>query len=1083
MGFFDKFFKSKKSSSVKVKSFAEEESEVIPDLKQLVLKQYEINGLSIEAINSHFLAPCLEVLLANSYEKNNYDHNPEAYREKYFLFLAITNLVYHYPFDEIIEGILSHFFKEGKPYYAISDLIRSGGSHLLTAHPEKHLIISSGSSILRIYHALYIRKDQNFSYALQVHSILNNARTSEFKDGFSILLEIATRRIVYETPWILSHLVIFKEYDRRTKLTTTYTDKKEEVILKLEKVLSDFNSSYIFNLELSKLLLITEHILYLERNEIFLKTNYRDRKKIGLKEIGEELEPFINAAKDSMPSFMDVWMYHGSFYFSSDISKLYKEITENLLSINKFSNSDYNRWLSVYQYIGKEHVKSFYSPLFDNYVKTQNFSDYATQQFTKYFYTFYGINESRPMPKKLVEGLCKIADANNNTFEREFLKQCYRSPISVSMLTSDSYGFYTGSKNALEESVLTIHSQFNAYVPSSVKSVNKGQYYQEEHELFALNIEGEDYKVPHSFTGVLNKILAERQVGVRLVPVPICSSKDYYGNTRYIATLSIINVTQFKYLTEQYIPLRFPELRGVRAYESISYINMEGKAFHEINSKDVFEGGEQVFSAGFAKNVKWSWFKETYVDQLRSKHKWYRAMDTLTSFAGTKNPNKKWVSDMNSIIDEMGEEQYFDELNSLIYESREEKSWFFDEYNKTLKGMIWSCILRSTERSLLIVKAVTELSYVKISGIGPRSTKTGNFCMEALANSPSEIAYGILQLMRLKSKYPRFVKAIDKYIEKYKANNKSNLEELEDKALPNFGFSQGVKTYNFKDVLLQLTFNKGKIAKTYIVNHKSQKTIPDVLKMQHAARFKEVTAEVKQISDILKGLQERLKSFWLYNRSWKFTEWNKYIFQHELMNPLIENMVWKSIDSEELFISKRDQLIQINGAIIELDEEEEVCLWHPVIADTEEINELLAYFKKNKLNQVERQIDREYYSFSPDELNEVENDRFANQQLEVRKLMALANSAGWVFTYVHEDVSWPRIYLKALDLTAHFKCDFDRTAEYIPSGSFFISKGDTTKISYSTKFDKLKLSTIPATTLSEVCRDIDMFVSVAKHKK
>lgn len=1050
-------------------------------LKQFVDKQLKAKGIKTQMIEEDYLKPALAEILANDHQKNNYDFNPKAFEEKYFFLFAISNLVYHFPEDELIETILDYLLNGDDSIPGVRDLIRHNGRYQLADHPERRDIVNTGTAILKIYHGLYIKKDQNFSRAYDAHSTINQARKSHNENDFFKLLSVATREISYETPWILLHAVVYKEYDFKSKETIVYADKKDMVSSMIHDIMDAYNSTFNMNLSSADIVLIGEHMAYVDKCDTYTKSNYKDRKKLGLKDL-PELTDFLETAKSSMPTFMSAWMYYGSFYLSPDTSKIIKEVTTALLSKYDSNGHEFENWLTVKEYISKESNKSFYAPLFDAYVKAGNYTDYTTNAFEIFYYKFYGVNESKTIPKKITAGLTTISEMNPNQYEKEIKKVVYKSPISVTELNADSFGFYTASTKTREEGVLALHAQFNSYIPSSIKSVNKGQYYQPDSELFVVNIDGQDHDIPYSLTKPLNNILQEKQTGVRFVPVPIAHAIDYYGRDRYINTLSLLNLKQFKYLTEQYIPSKFPELKNMLAYTSIEFINTEGEALHEAKEGDIFENEGVLFSGGFANDVKWAWFKEAYIDKLKSKEKWYKAMDVLTEFSGTKKPSKQWVSDMNQVIKEMGEKLYFDELASLIYESKEEKSWFFDEYNKTMKGMIWSCTLRSTEQALLIIKTVTELSYVKVPGVGPRSTKTGNFCMEALATSPSEIAYGILQLMRLKSKYPRFVRAIDKFIEKYKENNQGNIEELEDKALPDFGIKNGVKIYEFVDAQLELSFLKGKVAKTYIVDGKRQKKIPDLLKTKHAARLKEVTAEIKQINDIIKSLQARLKSFWLFNRTWKFGDWHEYIYKHPLMNPLIENMVWIGVDSEELFLSQADQLVQTNGAVISLDDQEEVRLWHPIMADEDELEELKSYFNKNKIKQIEKQVGREFYNFTKKDLENDESKRFSNESVEVRKLMALANSAGWTFTYVHEDVSWPRVYLKEIDMTAHFKCDYDRNAAYIPTAEFFISKGDTSKISYNTVFEKIKLSDVPGTTLSEICRDIDMFVSVANQK-
>jgi hypothetical protein len=92
--------------------------------------------------------------------------------------------------------------------------------------------------------------------------------------------------------------------------------------------------------------------------------------------------------------------------------------------------------------------------------------------------------------------------------------------------------------------------------------------------------------------------------------------------------------------------------------------------------------------------------------------------------------------------------------------------------------------------------------------------------------------------------------------------------------------------------------------------------------------------------------------------------------------------------------------------------------------------------------------------------------------------MAIANSAGWIFTYVHEGQNWPRVYLKPLDITAHLQCDYTRSDFAIPTKALFFTAGNSTKINdHRVKPEHIEIARIPLTTLSEICRDIDLFIA------
>jgi len=172
-----------------------------------------------------------------------------------------------------------------------------------------------------------------------------------------------------------------------------------------------------------------------------------------------------------------------------------------------------------------------------------------------------------------------------------------------------------------------------------------------------------------------------------------------------------------------------------------------------------------------------------------------------------------------------------------------------------------------------------------------------------------------------------------------------------------------------------------------------------------------------------------------------------------------------------------NKLFDFNNNIITPNKDDIITLWHPISETYDEIVNWQKFVIDYKINQSERQVFREFYPFTKNELKLDITPRFNHHFLNVNKLMAIANASGWVFTYVHEDVNWPRTFIKALNITAHLKCDYNRNDFAIPTKGFFITQDDTRKISFSTKFNNLTFDKIPQKTLSEICRDVDLFIA------
>jgi hypothetical protein len=374
------------------------------------------------------------------------------------------------------------------------------------------------------------------------------------------------------------------------------------------------------------------------------------------------------------------------------------------------------------------------------------------------------------------------------------------------------------------------------------------------------------------------------------------------------------------------------------------------------------------------------------------------------------------------------------------------------------------------------------MAYTKIRGIGPKSAAVGNLGMDALAKTGEMGAFGMLNLMRNKSKYSRFVKAIDKYIDKFKESSDLPEEAIADRAIPRFGFHESEKILKVSDQISAVfRFNKGKLTKKWIVNEKEMSKAPKELLAAFPNEEKEINAEFKRINTIFKDLRHRIRSYWLLDRKWTYEDWKAFIYEHPLIHPLIQGMIWQNESQETSFIIQEDALLQADAKIHKAKEEDIISLWHPIIDSEENIQTWQDYILQTKLVQPFRQVFREHYPFSATEIQMEKSPRFAHHFMLVNKLMAIANGAGWRFTYEHEGQSWPRRYLKTMDLTVHLQCDYDRSDFAIPSKDLYFTKGNTTKIAYTSvsAFEVIPFSEVPLKTLSELCRDIDLFIATS----
>lgn len=334
--------------------------------------------------------------------------------------------------------------------------------------------------------------------------------------------------------------------------------------------------------------------------------------------------------------------------------------------------------------------------------------------------------------------------------------------------------------------------------------------------------------------------------------------------------------------------------------------------------------------------------------------------------------------------------------------------------------------------------------------------------------------------MRTNSKYQRFIKAIDKYQEKFKEYSDIPEEALSDKSIPTFGFKNGEKQIQVNDELsLTFFFKNNRLAKKWHYKGKTMVSAPAIVKQSFPSEEKEISETFKRINSVYKVLKSRVETYWLFDRKWTASEWKQHIQGHPLLQPWINGLIWRDETSGINFMLYNNEFLLANGKQYTLNDDHEISLWHPIIAEGSETDIWQKYIITNKITQPLRQAFREHYPYSNTELVMQESPRFSHHFLVVKKLMAIANAVGWTFSYAHQEASWPRRYIKRLDITVHLKCDYNNYDYAVPSKSFFFTKGNSMKLYNLKQFELLNFEKIPLRTLSELCRDVDLFIATS----
>ena len=206
------------------------------------------------------------------------------------------------------------------------------------------------------------------------------------------------------------------------------------------------------------------------------------------------------------------------------------------------------------------------------------------------------------------------------------------------------------------------------------------------------------------------------------------------------------------------------------------------------------------------------------------------------------------------------------------------------------------------------------------------------------------------------------------------------------------------------------------------------------------------------------------------------------------MSTIVKKVIW-TFTSEDRSLSA----IYIDGHWIDHhnnplipNEAREVSLWHPAVQTIEEIRKWRAFLTEHKIQQPLKQAFREVYLLTEAEINtRTYSNRMAAHVLKQHQFNVLAKTRGWKYSLLgayddgrdneSAEVRLPEYKLKAEYWVNELNADnaFNDTGiwNYITTDQVRFTSTDTN--------ETIELINVPPIPLSEVLRDVDLFVGVA----
>ncbi|HUU82109.1 MAG TPA: DUF4132 domain-containing protein [Phycisphaerae bacterium] len=435
-----------------------------------------------------------------------------------------------------------------------------------------------------------------------------------------------------------------------------------------------------------------------------------------------------------------------------------------------------------------------------------------------------------------------------------------------------------------------------------------------------------------------------------------------------------------------------------------------------------------------------------------------------------------------------------------------------DPHADILRGLAWCCGFREDRGLARALTALAISAYRKVPRLGPRAVRVGNACVWALGNMPGMEGLGQLALLKVRVKFGTAQKGIEKALSATAQRVGLPRDELEEMAVPAYGLSEvGLRRERLDDYTAELRVTG--TASTELAwirpDGKRQKSVPASVKKNQADDLAELKRAAKDIQKMLPAQRERIDQLHLQQKSWPYDIWRQRYLDHPLLGTIARRLIWRFSKGK-----RSADGIFWDGRIASRESRElewlgtgaHVELWHPIGNSSDNIRNWRRWLEDHQVRQPFKQAHREVYLLTDAERQtRVYSNRFAAHILRQHQFNALCAARGWKNKlrllvddeYPPASLSLPKWNLRAefwvegagedygtdtneagvyhclaTDQVRFYPIDAAQRRAHAGGGGYYTHglEGSDAPI---------LLADVPSLVLSEVMRDVDLFVGVA----
>jgi Domain of unknown function (DUF4132) len=541
-------------------------------------------------------------------------------------------------------------------------------------------------------------------------------------------------------------------------------------------------------------------------------------------------------------------------------------------------------------------------------------------------------------------------------------------------------------------------------------------------------------------------------------------------------------------------------------------------------------GGLSTSTLPLVPGEAWSDIAKGDIEAMEGEERaaWVDLLQRCTRARGAK-PTQKWSRDAEAVLEKIGRptfERTVVRWFPLVERPRTRPAergsqWqpdpnllLQDENADILKALAWLC---ARSRSAEVARALGALAlsaYRKVPQMGPRCVRLGNACVWALGAMPDAGGVGQLAMLRARVKFGTAQKAIEKALDTAAGRAGMPLQEIEEISVPAYGLQEvGVRRAKLGEFGVELVVTGTSTTELRWIkpDGKRQKSVPKAVKEHSAEDLKEIKAAATDLRKMLPAQRDRIENLYLEQMSWSYRVWRERYLHHPLVGTLARRLIWKftNEDSSGAGVLYEDRIVGRSGHALDwLDDSTIVELWHPMQEDPEEVLAWRDWLAELEIRQPFKQAHREVYLLTDAErTTRTYSNRFAAHVIKQHQFNALCAARGWknkLRLMVDDEYPPATRELPAWGLRAEFWVEGlgdNYGADTTEAGTYLYLATDQVRFynidarenyahagggGYAAGFrgqgaptGPLALEEVPPLVLSEVMRDVDLFVGVA----